>query len=350
MNTLLSFSGCRCSLRTATVLFASLALLSCASQQHPEPQSTALSDPLPSWNDTEAKKKIVAFVHAVVDRDAASFVPEEERIAVFDNDGTLWVEQPIYTQLAFAVARIRELSAQHPEYKTTQPYKAVLEEDWQAVLKSGTEGFAKILFASHANLDIDAFQESVTRWLAHAMHPRFKRRYTEMVYQPQLELLRYLRANGFKTYIVSGGGTEFLRAWTEPTYGIPPERTIGSTLGLEYRVADGEPELVRTPKIEFNDDKEGKPISIHRYIGRRPIFAFGNSDGDFEMLMWTTHNKEHPTLGMIVHHDDPVREYAYDRESHVGTLDRGLDAAESEGWLIVSMKNDWRSLFSSNAK
>jgi hypothetical protein len=304
----------------------------------------AAADPLPSWTNDKAKQSIVAFVEAVTTERGADFVPAPERIAVFDNDGTLWVEQPMYPQLAFALDRIEALADQHPEWQEQQPFKAALEGDKQALGEAGMEGLMTLLMASHAGMSTDAFAETATAWLDEARHPRFERPYTGLVYQPMLELLEYLRANGFSTYIVSGGGIAFLRPWTEEVYGIPPEQVVGSQIELEYSVEGDAPAILRKPEIAFIDDKAGKPVGIQRHIGRRPILAFGNSDGDYQMLQWTTAG-EGKRLGLLLHHDDAAREYAYDRDGHVGKLDRGLDDAAENGWVIVSMKDDFATVF-----
>ena len=305
---------------------------------------TQAADPLPSWNDGAAKARIVAFVKAVTDSAGKDHVAPAERIAVFDNDGTLWAEQPAYFQLLFAIDRVKALAPKHPEWKTTQPFKAALEGDMKALAASGEKGLLQLVMASHAGDTPEQFQQIVRDWLAVARHPKFKRPYTELVYQPMLELLAYLRANGFKTYIVSGGGIEFVRAWSEAVYGIPPEQVVGSSIKTKYEVRNGVPTLRRLPEINFIDDKAGKPVGINQHIGRLPIAAFGNSDGDFQMLEWVTAGPG-PRLGLLVHHDDAAREYAYDRKSHIGRLDRGLDEGPGRGWTIVSMKNDWRTVF-----
>lgn len=304
----------------------------------------AADDPLPSWNAGAAKASIVDFVTAVTTAGGPEFVPVEERIAVFDNDGTLWVEQPMYTQLAFALDRVKALAPQHPEWKSEQPFKAVLENDHEALAAAGIGGAVKLVMATHAWMTTDAFAETVRAWMETARHPRFDRPYTGLVYQPMLELLAYLRANGFKTFIVSGGGIEFMRPWTEEAYGVPPEQVVGSAIKTRFEMRDGEPVLVRLPEVFFVDDKAGKPVGINTHIGRRPIAAFGNSDGDFEMLQWTT-SAPGRRFGLIVRHDDAEREYAYDRDSHVGRLDKALDAAPSNGWTVASMKSDWKAVF-----
>jgi hypothetical protein len=304
----------------------------------------AVADPLPSWSDAPAKQAITDFVDAVTTEGSEDFVPVPERIAVFDNDGTLWVEQPMYTQLAFVLDRLNEMASEHPEWQEQQPYKAALEGDQQALGEAGMEGLMKLLMATHSGMTSAEFAALAHDWIGTARHPRFERPYTELVYQPMLELLEYLRANGFKTYIVSGGGIAFMRPWTEQVYGIPPEQVVGSQIKLEYEVQDGKPVIVRQPEIAFIDDKAGKPVGIMRHIGRRPLLAFGNSDGDYQMLEWTTAGPG-SRLGLLLHHDDGEREYAYDRESHFGRLDRGLDDAAERGWQIVSMKRDWASVF-----
>lgn len=304
----------------------------------------AQSDPLPSWNEHAAKGRIVAFVRAVTDPAGKDYVPPGDRIAVFDNDGTLWSEQPAYFQLLFAIDRVKALAPKHPEWKTTQPFKAVFEGDMKALAASGEKGLLQLIMATHAGNTPEEFQATVKGWLATARHPRFKRPYTELVYQPMLELLAYLRASGFKTYIVSGGGIEFVRAWSEAVYGIPPEQVVGSSIKTKYEVRGGMPTLVRLAEIDFIDDKAGKPVGIHRHIGRRPIAAFGNSDGDFQMLEWVTAGPG-ARFGLILHHDDAEREYGYDRKSHIGRLERGLDEGPQRGWTIVSMKRDWRTVY-----
>jgi hypothetical protein len=300
--------------------------------------------PLQSWNDGPAKKAIVEFVAKVTREGGKEFVPVAERIATFDNDGTLWCEYPIPVQLAFALDRVKALAPSHPEWKEKQPFKAVLEDEMKTVFASGERGLLELMMASHAGMTTEEFEVIVKDWLATSRHPRFKKPYTECVYQPMLELLAYLRANGFKTYIVSGGGIEFMRPWSEKVYGIPPEQVIGSSIKVKYELRDGKPVLVRLPEIDFVDDKVGKPIAINKFIGRRPVMAFGNSDGDFEMLEWTTAGKG-PRFGLIVHHTDAEREYAYDRKAGLARLDKGLDEAPKRGWIVVSMKTDWRRVF-----
>ncbi len=306
--------------------------------------ANAQSDPLPSWNAGAAKARIVAFVKAVTDDASPAYVPPAKRIAVFDNDGTLWSEQPAYFQLLFAVDRVKALAPKHPEWASKQPFKAAIEGDLKALAESGEKGLLELVMASHAGMTTEQFEQVVRDWLATARHPTLKRPYTELVYQPMVELLAYLRASGFKTFIVSGGGVEFMRPWVERVYGIPPEQVIGSSIAVKYEAVDGKPALVREPKVNFVDDKAGKPVGIHYHIGRRPIAAFGNSDGDFAMLEWTTSGPG-TTLGMIVHHTDAAREFAYDRKSGVGRLDRALAEAPKRGWEVIDMKRDWATVF-----
>jgi phosphoglycolate phosphatase-like HAD superfamily hydrolase len=324
-------------------LLTAAVLLACAPSGTGD-QTTATTDPLPSWNEGQAKSAILDFVARVTDPAGPDFVPETERIATFDNDGTLWAEQPLYFQLFFTIDRVKALAPEHPDWASTQPFQAVLENDMEAVLASGEHGLIELVMATHAGMTTEEFEQIVTDWLATVTHPTTGRPYTEMVYQPMLEVLDFLRASGFKTFIVSGGGIEFMRPWTEAVYGIPPEQVVGSSIKTAFEVRDGEPVLVRLPELNFIDDKEGKPVGINSHIGRRPIAAFGNSDGDFQMLEWTT-TGEGARLGVLVHHTDAEREWAYDRESHIGRLDRGLDEAESRGWTVVSMKDDWNTIF-----
>jgi len=299
---------------------------------------------LESWNEGPARDRIVRFVEGVSTPGSASFVPEAERVAVFDNDGTLWSEHPMYVQLAYVLDRVREMSSEHPEWSREEPFRSALAGDLKGVAAGGEAALMKLLAATHAGMTTEAFERSVTSWIERARHPETGRLYTEMVYAPMLELIDYLHANGFRVFIVSGGGIEFMRPWTERVYGIPRERVVGSSLELLYDVRDGSPVLVKRAEVNLNDDKSGKPVGIMRHIGRRPILAGGNSDGDFEMLEFTTLSHE-PSLGLLVHHDDAAREAAYDRESHVGRLDRGLDEAGRRGWLVVSMRNDWSRVF-----
>jgi phosphoglycolate phosphatase-like HAD superfamily hydrolase len=320
-------------LQVAVAMLAVLVAIPCAAQ-----------DPLPSWNDGPAKKAILEFVAAVTDEKGKDYVELADRIATFDNDGTLWVEYPMYTQALFAFDRVKKLAPQHPEWRNKQPFKGVLEDDMKAVGASGMKGLMEIVMATHSGMTAAEFEQEVSNWLATTKQPKFKRLYTELVYQPQLELLAYLRANGFKTFIVSGGGIAFMRPISERAYGIPPEQVVGSSVVAEFQVKDGKPVLVRMPKIDFINDKAGKPVGIYQHIGRRPILAFGNSDSDMQMIEYTMAG-EGRRLGLFVHHTDADGEYAYDRKSHVGTLDIALDQADANGWIIVSMKNDWKTVF-----
>jgi len=306
--------------------------------------STQTGEPLPSWREGKAKQAIIHFVSEVTKQGGENFVPAAERIATFDNDGTLWVEYPMYTQALFIFERVRELAPQHPEWKTTQPFKAVLEGDMKAVGDAGMEGLMALMLATHTGMTASEFEELAGKWLRSTEHSRFKHPFIKLIYQPQLELLDYLRANGFKTFIVSGGGIAFMRPITEQAYGIPPEQVIGSSVVSEYKLKDGKPDVVRIPKINFIDDKAGKPVAIYQHIGRRPILAFGNSDGDMQMIQYTT-SGDGLRLGLFVHHTDAIREYAYDREGHVGVFDKAFDMAQKNDWVIVDMKKDWKVIF-----
>jgi len=301
-------------------------------------------DPLPSWNEGVAKSNIIEFVNTVSNPSNPAYVPPAERIATFDNDGTLWSERPVYFQLLFAIDQVKALAPQHPEWKTTQPFQSVLENDMQALAASGEHGLLELVMATHADNTTEEFAKIVKQWLATAKHSKFNLPYTELVYQPMLELLAYLRANEFKTFIVSGGGIEFMRPWVEQVYGIPPEQVIGSSIKTKFEMRDGKPVLVRLPEINFIDDKAGKPVGINEHIGRRPIAAFGNSDGDLQMLQWTVAGAG-KRFALIVHHTDAQREYAYDRDSHIGKLDKALDIAQQKGWTVVDMKNDWKVIY-----
>ncbi len=299
---------------------------------------------LPSWNDGAARKAIVDFVSAVSTEGSADYVAPGERIAVFDNDGTLWGEQPMYVQLAFVLDRVKALAPEHPEWKDTEPFKSVLAGDAAGLAASGEKGLMELLATTHAGMSNDDFTKIATDWIETARHPKSGKPYTGMIYQPMLELIAYLKANGFDVFIVSGGGIEFMRPWTERVYGIPSQNVVGSSIKSKYEVEDGKPKIMRLPEIDFVDDGPGKPVGIYTHIGRRPIAAFGNSDGDFQMLEWTT-ARQGRSFGLIVHHDDAEREYAYDRDSHFGKLDKGLDEGPKRGWTIVSIKNDWKTVY-----
>jgi len=302
------------------------------------------ADPLASWNDTASKKAIVTFVERVTKSGSPDFVPPAERIATFDQDGTLWAEQPMYFQFFFALDRVKALAPQHPEWKEKEPFASLLKGDVKGALAGGDRALLEIVMATHAGMTTEEFAHTVKEWIATARHPKTGRLFTEMVYQPMLELLAYLRANGFKTFIVSGGGIEFMRPWTEKVYGIPPEQVIGGSIKTKFELRDGKPVLVRLPEINFIDDREGKPIAINQHIGRRPIAAFGNSDGDLQMLQWTTAGSG-ARFALLVHHTDAEREWAYVRASPIGRLDKALDEAQAKGWTVVDMKNDWKIIF-----
>ncbi|MDD1139599.1 haloacid dehalogenase-like hydrolase [Pseudomonas sp. TNT2022 ID233] len=302
------------------------------------------SEPLPSWNDSPAKKHIIEFVEAVTDQSGKDFVKPAERIAVFDNDGTLWSEQPAYFELLFAFDEVKRTAAQHPEWKTTQPFKAVIENDHNALAAAGMDGILKIFAATHTGMTTEAFDDYAKTWLTQARHPKTGKPYTEMIFQPMLEMLDYLRSQDFKTYIVSGGDTGFMRAFAEKVYGIPPEQVIGTTFVTAFEYKDGKASIVRTAKLAHNDDGPGKPVSIDSVIGRRPILAFGNSDGDLQMLQWTAAGPGKRFMG-LVHHTDAKREWAYDRKSDIGRLDKALDEANSRGWTVVDMASDWRRIY-----
>jgi len=345
-------------LRPHLTLIAIL-LVGCKPQPNAEPSAdTAVAtasvatqevEPLPSWNDAGARERILSFVKSVTSADAPGFVPPAERIAVFDNDGTLWSEQPLYFQGFFALDRVRELANDHPEWRTTEPFKSAIAGDMKSLLASGEQGVMKVVLAAHANVTAEEFADSVRNWLKTARHPTKGVPYTQMVYQPMLELLDYLRANGFKTFIVSGGGVDFMRVFAEEVYGIPPEQVVGTTSDAEFEMRDGIPTIVKTGKLVLLDDKIGKPVGIYRHIGRRPVFAAGNSDGDLQMLEYTTivgHAEDtRPRLGLIVHHTDAEREFAYDRQSSMGRLDKALEEAKERHWLVVDMQKDWRRVY-----
>ena len=314
----------------------------------------AQTDPLPSWNDGETKAAIIEFVEAVSTEGSPDFVPIPERVATFDNDGTLWSEQPAYFQLFYAMDQIRDIADQHPEWQNTEPFKSVLNNDMTGVMASGEEGLIKIVMASHSNISAEDFQDSVRGWLESATHPTTGLPYEQMVYQPMLELLSYLRANDFKTFIVSGGGIDFMRVFTEQVYGIPPEQVIGSTGDAKFEMIDGVPVILKEGEIAFVDDKAGKPVGIYRHIGRRPIFAAGNSDGDLQMLQYTTIPRDAedttPRMGIIVRHTDADREWAYDRDSKIGHLDQALDMADGQGWIVIDMAGDWSQIYPSDSE
>ena len=309
----------------------------------------ATTDPLPSWNDTATKKAIVTFVERVTKQGSPDLVPEAARIATFDNDGTLWAEQPIYFQLAFALDRVKALAPLHPEWKDKEPFASLLKGDLKGALAGGQAAIFEIVTVTHSGMTTEEFENIVRDWIATAKHPKTGKLYTEMVYQPMLELLAYLRGNGFKTFIVSGGGIDFMRVFAERVYGVPPEQVVGSSGKLNFELRDGRPILMKMPELNFNDDKTGKPVGIQMHIGRQPIAAFGNSDGDLQMLEWAKGGGG-VRFALIVHHTDAEREWAYDRASSIGKLDKALDAAQAMGWTVVDMKNDWKRVFSFEGK
>jgi phosphoserine phosphatase len=307
------------------------------------------AEPLPSWNDGAARSAIVKFVDTVTTQGSPDFVPEPARIAVFDNDGTLWAEQPMYFQLLFAIDRVKALAPNHPEWKHKEPFASLLKGDVKTALAGGEHAALEIVMATHAGITTAEFEKIARGWIANARHPTTQRLYTEMIYQPMLELLDYFRTNGFKTFIVSGGGVEFMRAWANEVYGIPPEQVIGSSIKTEFRINNGVPVLIRLPEVNFIDDREGKPVAINQHIGRRPIAAFGNSDGDLQMLQWTAAG-DGARLVAYVHHTDGDREWAYDRKSSIGQLDEGLDEAQAKDWLVIDMKKDWKQIYPDETK
>jgi len=312
-----------------------------------EPENTIIKDPLPSWNEGPAKKSIIDFVNAVTTKTSPDFILPADRIATFDNDGTLWAEQPYYFQLQFAMDRVKELAPEHPEWKKNPVLQAVINDEIDKLLSFGEKGLLELIMTTHAGITTEEFSQIVKNWIATARHPKTGKLYKEMVYQPMIEVLEYLRANDFKTYIVSGGGIDFMRPWTQEVYGIPAEQVVGSSVKVAFEMRDGKVVLVKLPEINFIDDKEGKPIGIHQFIGKQPVAAFGNSDGDLQMLQYTASNSK-KSLVLFVHHTDSIREWAYDRKSHIGKLDKGLDVATAKGWTLVDMKNDWKNIYSLN--
>ena len=304
----------------------------------------AADDPLPSWRDSEAKRRIIDFVARVTSPGSPDFVPVAERIATFDNDGTLWSEKPYYFQLMFAIDSVKAMAPQHPEWKTQEPFKYIIDNDLKGLFASGEKNLLQVMMLSHSGMTEREFRAFVKKWISTARHPRFDRAYPDLVYQPMLEVLAYFRDNDFKTFIVSGGGISFMRPWAPRAYGIPPEQIVGSSIKTKFEIRDGKPVILRLPEVFFIDDKAGKPVGIDRFIGRHPVAAFGNSDGDLEMLQWTA-ARSGASLKLIVHHTDAVREWAYDRNSLVGRLDKALDVARARNWIVVDMKRDWAVIF-----
>lgn len=305
--------------------------------------------PLSSWNDTKVKQDIIAYVKDVTNTQSPNFIPVKDRIATFDNDGTLWAEQPFYFQLFFALDQVKALAPSHPEWKDKQPFKAVLENNMGELMKQGKAGLMQIVAVSHAGMSTEEFESNVSKWINNSQHPTKKKPYKEMVYQPMLELVKYLQDNQFKVFIVSGGGIDFMRAWAEDVYGIPKNQIVGSTLQAKYEYNNGKPKITKLPALDFNDDKEGKPVAIEKYIGKKPVFAAGNSDGDLQMLQWTASNK-YKNFELYVHHTDSIREWAYDRKSAVGTLNKGLDEGKAKNWAFADIKTDWKIVFPADKK
>jgi phosphoserine phosphatase len=328
-----------------TVIFA-IAFVRCSpgKNDNAEADTIASVDPLPSWNEGKTKSAIIDFVEDVTNSSSPNFIEVADRIATFDNDGNLWSEQPMYFQLFFAIDRVKQLAPAHPEWKSKQPFKAVLEDDIPSLLASGEHGLLDLVMATHAGLTTEEFSVIVKDWLSASTHPRFNQPYTKLIYQPMLELLEYLRTNDFKTFIVSGGGVEFMRAWVEEAYGIPANQVVGSSIKTEFEYTDGKAVIRRLPEIDFIDDKEGKPIGINKFIGKRPVFASGNSDGDLQMLQYAAGGKGRRFM-LYLHHTDADREWAYDRDSHIGRLDKGLEEAHKKGWTVIDMKNDWKVIY-----
>ncbi len=308
------------------------------------PEKAVLIDPLPSWNEGSTKQAILDFVEDVTNPTCDCFVAEADRIAVFDNDGNLWSEQPAYFQLFFAIDRVKAMVEDYPEWHSTQPFQSILEDDLQTFASFGEHGILEVVMATHAGNTTEEFEEIVKQWLSTARHPRFNRPFTDLVYQPMLELISYLQANDFKTFIVSGGGIEFMRPWVEEVYGIPRDQVVGSSIKTEFVLVDGKPQIRRLPELDFIDDKEGKPVGIHKFIGRKPVFCSGNSDGDLQMMQYTDSGKGSRFM-LYLHHTDGEREWAYDRESHIGRLDKGLDEAQEKGWTVIDMKEDWKVIY-----
>ena len=318
--------------------------VACTSNTETNNKISIQADPLPSWNEGATKTAIISYMNDVTNAESGNFINIPDRIAVFDNDGNLWSEQPAYFQLFFAIDRVKALASEHPEWKTTQPFKAVLENDMEELVKQGEHGLIQLVMATHAGNTTVEFDSYVKDWVKTAKHPTKNVGFDKLVYQPMLELLQYLRANDFKTYIVSGGGVDFMRAFVTEIYGIPAEQIIGSRIKTQFDYNNGDPKIIRIAELDFIDDKEGKPLNIQKIIGKKPVFASGNSDGDLAMMQWTASNKL-KSLMLYVHHTDSVREWAYDRESHIGRLDKGLDQANNDGWTVIDMEKDWKVIY-----
>lgn len=333
--------------KTTFIVLILCGLISCGQQSEKETAATtpvATQDPLPSWNEGSTKTAILDYVSSVTNPDSPDFIPIEDRIATFDNDGNLWSEKPVYFQLLFAIDRVKAMAADHPEWNEQMPFKAVLEDDMDALIATGKRGLLELVMATHAGITADEFESIAGQWLEDSRHPRFDRRFNELIYQPMLELLMHLRAHQFKTFIVSGGGIAFIRVWAEDAYGIPTDQVVGSSIKTTYEYKDGKTAIRRLPEIDFIDDHEGKPVGINKYIGKKPVFASGNSDGDLQMLQYSDDHK-YKSFQLYLHHTDEEREWAYDRESAVGRLDKGLDEAAAKGWTVIDMKNDWKVIY-----
>lgn len=329
----------------ASIISVVLLIAGCNRIEKQSREDTSFVDPLPSWHEGTSKKSIIEFVKKTTTEGSEEFIPVADRVACFDNDGTLWSEQPMYFQLAFALDRIKALAPQHPEWKTKQPFKSLLEGDVTNAL-AGEHAVMEIVMTTHAGMTTEEFDTIVKEWMSTAIHPRTGKQYAEMIFQPMVELLNYLQTNGYKVFIVSGGGMDFMRAWVEDVYGIPPDQVVGSSAKVKYEVdEDGNPTLIKLPSLNFIDDKEAKPVGIHQYIGKRPVFSVGNSDGDYAMLQWTTTATGYPRFGMIIHHTDSMREWNYDRSSPIGMLNKGLDDASKYNWIIVDMESDWKKIY-----
>lgn len=326
------------------LLFIGIGCKKATENQNANKVESAVEDPLPSWNEGQTKGAIINYVNAVTDSVSPDFIPVKDRIATFDNDGNLWSEQPAYFQLFFAIDRVKAMAQDHPEWKNEQPFKAVLENDMQELAKQGEHGLLQLVMATHAGNTTEAFKADVQEWIKTAKHPTKNVTYDKLVYQPMLELLNYLRAHDFKTYIVSGGGVDFMRAFVTEIYGIPEEQILGSRIKTAFEYNDGHPFIKRLPELDFIDDKDGKPLNIQKIIGKKPVFASGNSDGDLQMMQWTASNT-YKSFMLYVHHTDAEREWAYDRESHIGRLDKGLDQAIKDGWTVIDMKKDWKVIY-----
>jgi len=327
------------------LLFIGIGCEKTADNEKANKVDTEIQDPLPSWNEGQTKSAIIAYVASITTADSPDYIPIKDRIATFDNDGNLWSEQPAYFQLFFAIDRVKAMAADHPEWKNEQPFKAVLENDMEALAKQGEHGLLQLVMATHAGNTAEEFRTDVQEWIKTAVHPTKNVTYDKLVYQPMLELLEYLRTNDFKTYVVSGGGVDFMRAFVTEIYGIPEEQIIGSRIKTGFDYNEGSPVIKRLPEIEFIDDKDGKPLNIQKIIGKKPVFASGNSDGDLQMMQWTASNT-YPSFMLYLHHTDAEREWAYDRDSHIGKLDKGLDQATKDGWTVINMKTDWKVVYS----